>query len=111
MDPERWPQQRRALEQVFKSRTRDEWCALMEGTDVCFAPVLSFLEAPSHAHNRSRQTYIDVDGMTQPAPAPRFSRTSTGVAFGARRLGQDTEAVLADWGIASGQSAPRDHDP
>ena len=99
MDTRRWPDLKRRLEAVFKSRSREEWCALMEGTDVCFAPVLDFHEAPQHPHNRARETYIEVGGMTQPAPAPRFSRTMPEVSHAPRELGADTEAVLEDWGV------------
>ena len=77
-----------------------EWCELMEGTDVCFAPVLNFQEAPSHPANVARETYIDVDGVVQPAPAPRFSRTPAAVAHGAHGLGEDTDEVLSAMGFA-----------
>jgi len=71
----------------------------MEGTDVCFAPVLDIYEAPNHPHNLARETYIEIGGMTQPAPAPRFSRSSPEVPFAPHLPGSDTEAVLAEWGI------------
>ncbi|MCB2076597.1 MAG: CoA transferase [Novosphingobium sp.] len=74
-DRYRWPGLKERLEVIFKSRTRDEWCALMEDTDVCFAPVLSLSEAPHHPHNVARGTFVDVNGMIQPAPAPRFLGT------------------------------------
>ena len=74
-DQSRWPAARAAFAAAFKTRTRDAWCALLEGTDVCFAPVLSFAEAPQHPHLRARGTFVEVDGVTQPAPAPRFSAT------------------------------------
>ena len=99
-DAGRWPALRQELERVFKTKTRDEWCALMEGTDVCFAPVLSFTEAPHHPHNRARQTFIDVDGVTQPAPAPRFSRTPGAVRYGPQPVGADTREVLMEWGLS-----------
>jgi alpha-methylacyl-CoA racemase len=99
MDERKWPGLKRKLEAMFKTRSRDEWCELMEGTDICFAPVLDLHEAPAHAHNQSRQTYIEVAGVTQPAPAPRFSRTAPVVLRGAPRPGADTEEVLKDWGI------------
>lgn len=70
-----WPAMRQRLEAIFRTRTRDEWCALMEGKDICFAPVLSLSEAPHHPHNVARGTFIEIDGVLQPAPAPRFSRT------------------------------------
>jgi alpha-methylacyl-CoA racemase len=70
-----WPLMRARIERAFLGRTRDEWCLLLEGTDICFAPVLSLAEAPEHAHNRARKTFLSVDGVVQPAPAPRFSKT------------------------------------
>jgi alpha-methylacyl-CoA racemase len=73
----------------------------MEGTDVCFAPVLSFMDAPRHPANRARDVYIEVDGIVQPAPAPRFSRTPAGVRHGAREIGADTDEVLTAMGFAS----------
>ncbi|MDR0274668.1 MAG: CoA transferase [Burkholderiaceae bacterium] len=75
LDQAAWPEARVAFERIFKTRTRDAWCALLEGSDVCFAPVLDFDEAARHPHLRARQTYIEVEGVSQPAPAPRFSRT------------------------------------
>lgn len=70
-----WPSLKARLETVFRGKTRDEWCALMDDTDICFAPVLSLSEAPYHPHNVARSTFIEVDGVVQPAPAPRFSGT------------------------------------
>src|SRR5262249_32630843 len=70
-----WPETKRRLSAIFKAKTRDEWCRVMEGTDVCFASVLSIAEAPAHHHARARRAYVDVEGAPQPAPAPRFSRT------------------------------------
>ena len=75
MDPSRWPALKAKLTALFASQPRDHWCALMEATDVCFAPVLSLAEAPQHPHNVARRTFIDVGGVTQPAPAPRYSGT------------------------------------
>jgi alpha-methylacyl-CoA racemase len=75
MDRATWPSLKRKLAEVFKTRTRDEWCKIMEGTDVCFAPVLTMAEAPLHPHMVARRTFINRHGVTQPAPAPRFSRT------------------------------------
>lgn len=74
-DPRNWPKARELFAQAFAQRTREEWCALLEGTDVCFAPVLSFAEAPQHPHLKARGTFVEVNGIQQPAPAPRFSRT------------------------------------
>ena len=101
MDAAAWDGFKDELAAVFKAKTRDEWCAIMEGSDVCFAPVLSILEAPSHPHNRHRRTFVEVDGVTQPAPSPRFSRTPATIAHAARAPGQDTRAVLADVGFTA----------
>ncbi|HUX25008.1 MAG TPA: CoA transferase, partial [Burkholderiales bacterium] len=76
-----------------------EWCREMEGSDVCFAPVLSLAEAPQHAHNRARGAFVEIDGVTQPAPAPRFSRTPGAVARSAPRRGEGGAQALADWGF------------
>ncbi len=99
MNPAKWPELKEKLAAVFKTRTQAEWVELLEGTDACFAPVLDFIEAQAHPHNKARGTYIDVDGMMQPAPAPRFSRTACEIAHGARANGEDTEQVLLDWGF------------
>lgn len=99
-NPALWPDLKDKLAAVFKTKTQAQWCELMEGTDVCFAPVLDFNEAAAHPHNAARKTYIDVDGMTQPAPAPRFSRTESEVQFGSRAHGADTQEVLSDWGFS-----------
>ena len=95
----RWPELRAAFAAAFKSKTRDQWCREMEGTDVCFAPVLSLAEAPQHAHNRARGAFVEVDGVTQPAPAPRYSRTPGAIARGAPRRGEGAAQALADWGF------------
>ena len=99
MDAGQWAPFKDELAEVFKQKTRDEWCAIMEGSDVCFAPVLSILEAPQHPHNKHRATFVDVDGVTQPAPAPRFSRTQAEISHAARTPGADTRDVLADIGF------------
>ncbi|MFJ1471484.1 CaiB/BaiF CoA transferase family protein [Massilia orientalis] len=96
-DREDWPVLKEKFAALFATRTRDAWSALLEGTDVCFAPVLDMDEAPRHPHNAARKTFVDVDGVTQPAPAPRFSRTP-GQAGSVAAPGQDGAAVLADWG-------------
>jgi alpha-methylacyl-CoA racemase len=98
---ERWPLLREELVKKFRSRTREEWRHLLEGTDVCFAPVLTLEEAAQHPHNHARQTFMTVDGVTQNAPAPRFSRTSLDVPRPPRRAGADTEAVLREAGFSS----------
>jgi alpha-methylacyl-CoA racemase len=99
LDPRQWPALQASLAEVIRTRTRDEWCDLLEGTDVCFAPVLDLHEAPRHPHNRVRGTYVTVDGMTQPAPAPRFSRTCPEIRHAAPLPGADTEDVFASWGV------------
>jgi alpha-methylacyl-CoA racemase len=97
MNREKWPALRDHLEKLFKTKTRDEWCEIMEGTDICFAPVLSVWEAPSHPHNVARSAYVELDGITQPAPTPRFSRTVPKVRHGARIPGQDGDDVLSSF--------------
>ena len=99
MDQSRWPEQRQKLQALFKTRTQSEWCALMEGTDVCFAPVLDHREAPLHPHNRARVTYIEVGGTLQPAPAPRFSRTVPEVRHPPHLPGADAQEILESWGL------------
>ena len=101
MDRDNWPAMRERLIGVFLTKTRDEWCAIMEGTDVCFAPVLSMAEAPLHPHNKARGTFIEVDGVIQPAPAPRFSRTKAEVQRPPSDPGQHTDEVLGDFGFSS----------
>jgi alpha-methylacyl-CoA racemase len=96
---ERWPEYSGKLTEVFKTKTQAEWCELMEGTDVCFAPVLSFMDAPNHPANVARDVYIEVDGVVQPAPAPRFSRTPSSVRHGAHEIGVDTDEVLSAMGF------------
>jgi alpha-methylacyl-CoA racemase len=97
-DQDDWPALKEKFAALFATRTRDAWCALLEGTDACFAPVLDMDEAPHHPHNAARKTFVDVDGVTQPAPAPRFSRTPGQARPVAAAPGQDGGAVLADWG-------------
>jgi len=100
MDKSQWPELKARITEVFKSKTRDEWCALMEHTDVCFAPVLTMAEAADHPHNVARQMIIERDGLKQPAPAPRFSRTVAEIARSPQHPGQGTRDALEDWGIA-----------
>lgn len=99
-DSSAWEALRERLASVFASRTRDEWCELLEGTDVCFAPVLPLSEAPGHPHNRARGTFVDVGGIEQPAPAPRFSRTPAGPLKPSPVPGIDTREVLAELGYS-----------
>jgi alpha-methylacyl-CoA racemase len=101
MDQHRWADFKDELTEVFRTKTRDEWCAIMEGSDVCFAPVLSILEAPEHPHNKHRGTFLDVEGVMQPAPSPRFSRTEAQVSHPARVPGEDTRDVLTDIGLGN----------
>ena len=87
------------LEQVFKTKSRDEWCVLLEGTDACFAPVLSMEEAPHHPHNVARSSFVEVGGIMQPAAAPRFSRTPAARPTPPEHVGADTRTVLRGWDI------------
>jgi alpha-methylacyl-CoA racemase len=100
MDRTSWPAFKERLTRIFKSKTRDEWCKIMEGSDVCFAPVLSMEEAPKHAHNRHRGTFVEVEGVVQPGPAPRFSRTPGQVQRPPASPGEHTEEALGDWGFS-----------
>lgn len=99
-DPAGWERLRARFAALFRARTRAEWCSLLEGTDACFAPVLSSLEAPAHPQNVSRGNFVEIDGVVQPAPAPRFSRTRPEVAGSAARAGQQTRSGLAQWGFS-----------
>lgn len=105
MDKDQWVGFKDELVEVFKTKTRDEWCEVMEGSDVCFAPVLSVFEAPEHPHNAARKTFVEVDGVTQPAPSPRFSRTQAEISHAARPPGADSSAVLNDAGFSDDQIA------
>lgn len=99
MDKAHWPALKAKIAGVIATKTRAEWDALMEGTDVCYAPVLSLDEAPKHPHNTARETFVTLDGVVQPAPAPRFSRTKPEVQGPPPLVGQHTDAVLGDWGF------------
>jgi len=94
-----WPEMCLRFEKIFKTKTRQEWCDLMEGTDVCFAPVLTFNEAPDHPHNKARGTFVDVEGVPQPNPAPRFSKTPGSVKGAAPEVGENTRDGLVSWGF------------
>jgi alpha-methylacyl-CoA racemase len=98
-DAAAWPKSKAKLAETFARKTRDEWCVLLEGTDVCFAPVLSGLEAAHHPHNRARGTFVEIDGVVQPAPGPRFGRTRPPLPRGARQCDGDTAELLVRWGI------------
>lgn len=95
-----WPDHVAAFEKVFASKTRDEWTDILEGTDACFAPVLSMSEAPHHPHNAARKTFVEHDGITQPAPAPRFSRTPSEIQGPPQHPGAANHDALAAWGYA-----------
>lgn len=97
LDEAAWPAKREKLNQLFKTRTRQQWCDIMEGTDVCFAPVLDLKEAPTHPHNIDRKTFVELDGVVQPAPAPRFSRTQGEIQGPAAMAGEHTREVLSAW--------------
>jgi len=99
MDSSGWTHLKGRLTELFKTKSRTEWCELMEHTDVCFAPVLTMSEAVAHPHNRERETFVEFDGVVQPAPAPRFSRTKPLITLPPARAGEHTRDVLADWGF------------
>ena len=101
MDRTRWPELRQKLAAVFQTRTRDEWMAIFDNTDACVAPVIGLFEAPSHPHLAARETFIEVDGYVQPAPAPRFSRTVSAVQGSARAAPVPVSDVLASWSNVS----------
>ncbi|MDB5449674.1 MAG: putative acyl-CoA transferase/carnitine dehydratase [Phenylobacterium sp.] len=102
MDRAAWPQLREKLAAVIARKTQAEWCAIMDATDVCFAPVLDLGEAPKHPHNMARQTFVEVAGVTQPAPAPRFSATPGAVQGPPPAIGAHDRTALADWGLSAG---------
>ena len=97
----KWPEQKKHMAEVFLTKTRDEWCELLEGTDACFAPVLDPIEATKHPHNVERKTFVEVGGAVQPAPAPRFSRTPGEIQRPAPWPGAHTDEALSDWGFTS----------
>ena len=105
MEREKWPALKERFGEIFKTKTRDEWCARMEGTDVCFAPVLTMAEARSHPHNRARGTFVEVSGIEQPRPAPRFSRTDSGIQRPPAEVGEHTDEVLSEWGWSDDEIA------
>jgi alpha-methylacyl-CoA racemase len=98
-DREAWPEQKRRLAALFETRARDEWARLFEGSDACVAPVLDLVEAPQHPHNRARETFSNAFGITQPAPAPRFSRTPGRIERPPPRPGEHTDEVLTEYGV------------
>ena len=101
MDQSTWPELRERFTALFKTKTRDEWCEILEMTDACFAPVLTMAEAVEHPHMKARDTIVEENGLLQPAPAPRFSRTPGAIQRPPAWPGQHTDEVLADWGFAA----------
>ena len=100
MDRDRWPEMSERFAEVFATKTRDEWCEIMEGTDICFAPVLTVEESFDHPQNAERGSYVEVEGIKQPGPAPRFSRTPGAVHSAPPEYGAETASALAAWGLA-----------
>jgi len=100
-----WPAMHERLAAIFKMKTRAEWTQIMEQTDICFAPVLRMSEALDHPHNRHRESFVEIDGIPQPAPAPRFLGTPSHVHRPPARIGEHTEAVLKDWGFSADEVA------
>jgi alpha-methylacyl-CoA racemase len=98
-DKSRWPELKVRFTEIFATKTRDEWCELLEGTDACFAPVLTMSEAPTHPHNVARGTFVTEYGVPQAAPAPRFSRTPAAIDGPPPHAGQHTAEVLAEFGF------------
>jgi alpha-methylacyl-CoA racemase len=101
MDRTKWPALKEKVRAVFATKTREEWCSIMEATDVCFAPVLTMSEAAKHRHNVERGTFVESNGRLQPAPAPRFSRTTPSLDLPPAHPGQHTRQVLESWGITN----------
>jgi alpha-methylacyl-CoA racemase len=104
-DRKRWPELKKHIAEAIASRTRAEWEHVFEGSDACVAPVLALGEVDKHPHNIARSTFLKRDGVLQPAPAPRFSRTSAEMGAPPRPRGADTETVLADWGFTAAEIA------
>jgi alpha-methylacyl-CoA racemase len=100
-----WPAMQERLASIFKTKTRAEWTRIMEQTDICFAPVLRMSEALDHPHNRHRKSFVEVDGIAQPAPAPRFLGTPSQVQRPPARIGEHTDVVLKDWGFSADEIA------
>jgi alpha-methylacyl-CoA racemase len=105
MDRPTWPDMAEKFAALFAQKTRDEWCGIMEGTDICFAPVLNFDEAFEHPHAISRGSFVEIDGVKQPVSAPRFSRTPASIKSPPPQMGADTAAGLASWGMGEDEIA------
>jgi alpha-methylacyl-CoA racemase len=104
-DKSGWPKVKEIFATVFRTKTRDEWCALFADTEACVSPVLSLAEAPSHPHQAARGNFVECDGIVQPAPAPRFSRTPAAIRRPPSKVGEHTDAVLSEWGFAPDELA------
>ncbi len=102
MNQDKWPDLTDRLRAVFRTRTRDQWCAHFEGSEVCHAPVLTLTEAPAHPHNVGRANFVTIDGVRQPAPLPRFSRTAAQIRHGAQPAGEGGAAALSEWNVPAG---------
>jgi alpha-methylacyl-CoA racemase len=102
-DRAHWPEMQQRLARIFKQKTRAEWTEIMEQTDTCFAPVLRMSEALTHPHNLHRESFVEIDGIQQPAPAPRFLGTPTRVQHPPVRIGEHTDAILKDWGFTTAE--------
>ncbi len=100
-DRSQWDDVRQKLQAVFETRTRDEWCEILDGTETCCTPILNLSEVSTHPHNVARKTFVNIDGVTQPAPAPRFSRTVSGISCAAGPVRSDLYQVLKDWGASA----------
>ena len=98
MDKRVWPEAKIALEKIFLTKTRAEWCAILEGTDVCFAPILNMDDAPRHHQNEAREAFVEIDGVVQPAATPKFSRTPGKAAQGAQSRTVSAHAIVEEWG-------------
>jgi alpha-methylacyl-CoA racemase len=104
-DRSRWPELKERFAAVFRTRTRDQWAALAEGRDCCLTPVLDMDETPEHPHNRARGAFVEVGGVVQPGPAPRFSRTPARAPAPPPLPGEGADQALADWGVAAAEVA------
>ncbi|MFY8142128.1 MAG: CaiB/BaiF CoA transferase family protein [Caulobacter sp.] len=105
MDRSAWPSLKAKLQDVLRTKTQAEWCAIMDATDICFAPVLDLEEAPKHAHNVARETFVTVEGVVQPAPAPRFSATPGAIQGPPPKIGAHNDEALTDWGFTAAEVA------
>ncbi len=104
-DKKSWPQTRAIFERVFATKTRDEWCSVMEGREACFAPVLDIQETVTHPHAVARKSFVEIQGVVQPAPAPRFSRTPSSVRHPVPLRGSSTDKVMSGWGFSDSEIA------